>query len=294
MKANLFYPPRNFCALKPPYSDYNSAKFVIIPVSYESTIEIRSGTGDGPKAIIDASEELELYDDELDIDTFNAGIHTLPEVELVMSGPEFMVDRVYQVARDIVADNKIPVLLGGEHSITSGSVKAVREKYKNLSVLQLDAHADLRDSYLSIKYSHACVMRRVLEICPVVQVGLRSISYEDIQFIRQKELKPVLAETYLTKTKSSIEKIVNNLSDDVYITVDLDVFDPSEMAAVGTPEPGGLHWYEVLAILRAVSKVKRIVGFDVVELCPRDGPHACAFMAAKLAYKIMGYVQHVQ
>ena len=287
MKTNLFYPPRNFGALPPAYSDFEASKVVILPVPYESTVGFRNGTSDGPKAIVDASGELELYDHELDREIYRVGIHTLPEVEPVMSGPEQMIERVYQVTRDLLEFSKMPVMLGGEHSLTVGAVKALREKVENLTVLQLDAHADLREQYLGTKYSHACVMRRVGGLCSIVQAGVRSLSQEENQFIKEHNTNLFYADDLLSQ--ESLLEVVSAMSDDVYITIDLDVFDPSVMAAVGTPEPGGLDWYQVLTLLKTVAHTKRIVGFDLMELCPQEGPLACSFLAAKLAYKLIGY-----
>ena len=240
-------------------------------------------------AIIDASQYLELYDLELDREIYQVGIHTLPEVQTVMSGPEGMVHRVYQVARELLEAGKTIVMLGGEHSLTLGMVRAYQERYKGLSVLQLDAHADLRDEYEGAKYSHACVMRRVWECCPIVQVGIRSLSLEEHRFLQQQRLEPLYMEEF-ARDRDSVAKVVSSLSDDVYITIDLDVLDPAVMSAVGTPEPGGMGWYELVELVRAVSQKKRVVGFDLVELCPREGPISCAFLAAKLAYKVIGYI----
>jgi len=189
----------------------------------------------------------------------------------------------------VLDKNRMLLMLGGEHSLTLGTVKAYREKYEALSVLQLDAHADLRDSYLGTKFSHATVMRRVYELCPIVPVGVRSLSQEEHRFIDEAGLKPFYARD-LISGEVSTRQIVDSLSEEVYITVDLDVLDPSIMSAVGTPEPGGMGWYELLGLLREVARAKQIVGLDLVELCPREGPISCAFLAAKLAYKLIGYI----
>lgn len=289
MSQELFSPPRNFAGISPPYSDWESSRVVVLPVPYDSTTDWRSGARDGPRAIIDASRYLELYDLELKREIYQVGIHTLPEVQPDMTGPENMTRRVYQVARELLDKNKMVLMLGGEHSLTLGMVKAYRERHEALSVLQLDAHADLRDSYLGTKFSHATVMRRVCELCPIVPVGIRSLSEEEYRFISEVGIKPVYAED-LIPTGDSIEHIIATLSNEVYITIDLDVLDPSIMSAVGTPEPGGIGWYELLNLLREVARSKRIVGFDLVELCPDEGPRSCAFLAAKLAYKLIGYI----
>ena len=289
MSEELFSPPRNFAGISPPYSDWESSRVIVLPVPYDSTTDWRSGARDGPRAIIDASRYLELYDLELKREVYQVGIHTLPEVQPDMTGPENMTQRVYQVARELLAKNKTLLMLGGEHSLTLGMVKAYREKYQALSVLQLDAHADLRDSYLGTRFSHATVMRRVHELCPIVPVGIRSLSQEEHRFIGEAGIKPVYANGSIL-TGDSIKQIIASLSDEVYITIDLDVLDPSIMSAVGTPEPGGIGWHELLRLLREVAQSKHIEGFDLVELCPGEGPLSCAFLAAKLAYKLIGYI----
>jgi len=285
MNGELFYPPRNFAALPAQYTDFETSKVVILPIPYDSTTDWRSGARDGPMAIIDASQYLELYDQELDRESHLVGIHTLPELQPSMKGPEQTVQRVYEVARQLIQKGKFVVMLGGEHSLTLGMVRAFKERFDRLSVLQFDAHADLRDEYEDSRYSHACVMRRVLECCPIVQVGLRSLSLEEHRFLSLNQMQPFFAEGLPLDEKA----IVSALTEEVYITIDLDVLDPSIMSAVGTPEPGGLGWYEMLRILRQVAREKQIVGFDLVELCPREGPSSCAFLAAKLAYKLIGY-----
>lgn len=286
MKPENFFPPRAFGSLPTPFTDFASARVVILPIPYDSTTDWRIGSREGPQAIIDASQYLELYDQEMEREIHQVGIHTLPELQPAMGGPEEMVKRVQEVARELIAQGKLPLMLGGEHSLTLGMVKALLEKHPRLSILQLDAHADLRNEYLGTKYSHACIMRRLYELCPIVQVGIHSLSAEESQFIAQQGLKPFYAPPL---APSAINEILQALTPEVYITIDLDVFDPSIMSAVSNPEPGGLTWQEVLNILRQVAEKKKILGFDLVELCPREGPVACAFLAAKLAYKLIGY-----
>ena len=286
MNKELFYTQRNFAALPPQYTEFETSKVVILPIPYDSTTTWRSGSRDGPLAIIDASQHLELYDHELDQESHLVGIHTLHELQPSMKGPEETVMRVHEVASDLIRKDKFVMMLGGEHSLTVGMVKAFREKFDNLSVLQLDAHADLRDAYEDSKYSHACVMRRVLEYCPIVQVGIRSLCEEEHRFLAQNQMQPFFAEGL----PLDVDGIVSALSTDVYVTIDLDVLDPSIMSAVGTPQPGGISWYEILKILRRVAETRRIVGCDLVELCPAEGPPSCAFLAAKLAYKLIGYL----
>jgi agmatinase len=262
---------------------------VVLPVAYDGTAEWHGGARDGPRAIIEASRYLELYDDELDREICEVGIHTLPELPPEMAGPEHMVQRVYEVTRGLLAKDKTVLMLGGEHTLTLGMVRAYREKYPALSVLQLDAHADLRDSYLGTRFSQATVMRRVCELCPIVPVGIRSLSQEEQRFMAEAGIVPFYA-CDLISGEVTNQQIVASLTKEVYLTIDLDVLDPSIMPAVGTPEPGGIGWYQILALLREVARARHIVGFDLVELCPGEGPAACAFTAAKLAYKLVGYI----
>ncbi len=287
MDSQLFYPRRSFAFPPEEYTDFDRSKVVVLPIPYDSTVDWHAGTRDGPNAIIDASHFLEQYDYELEREVYTVGIHTLPQLIPSMKGPEETVERVYQVTRDLLAKDKFVVMLGGEHSLTVGVVRAYRERFDRLSVLQLDAHADLRDEYEGSRFNHACAMRRVVEMCPIVQVGIRSMSADDQDFIRRNKMRPFYAkETPLSEADE--QKIVSSLTDDVYITIDLDVFDPSIMSAVGTPEPGGMGWYEVLRLLKRVAKERHIVGFDVVELAPHEGPAACTYLAARLTYKLIG------
>jgi agmatinase len=282
-----FLPQRVFAGLEPPYSDLRHAKAVVLPVPYDSTSEWRSGSRHGPQAIIDASEYLELYDLELDREIYKVGISTLPRVETLLGNPQDMIDRVYKMVGDLIQREKFVVLLGGEHSLSLGAVRAFKEAFPTLSVLQLDAHADLRDEYLGTKYGQACVMRRILEVCPICQVGVRSLSWEEKQFSTQKKLKSLYMSDLVSNT-ASIDQIMDSLSQDVYITIDVDVLDPSIMPAVGTPEPDGMSWRQILDIVESVTLRKHVVGFDLMEFCPAEGSHSCAFLLAKLAYKLIG------
>lgn len=291
MDSSLFHPPLTFAAVPPPYGELEGARCVVLPVPYDSTTEWRGGSRDGPMAIIDASQYLEHYDLELDWEPYLVGIHTLPELEPSFAGPEPTIERVRAVVSELAAQDKLVAMLGGEHSITVGAVRALVERHPSLSVLQLDAHADLRSEYMGTPYSHACVMRRVVESCPIVPVGIRSMSIEERDFISQQGIEPFIA-SGAPMTQGELSSIVRSLSGEVYITVDLDVFDPSLMPAVGTPEPGGLGWHQVLDIVRLVAGERLIVGFDIVELCPAEGQHACAYLAARLAYKLIGYALH--
>lgn len=284
MRPELFYPPRIFGAIPSHYANFESSRVVVLPVPYDSTTSYRSGARDGPQAIIDASQNLELYDPELDREVYRVGIHTLPEMEPLMSSPQDTIQRLYQVVKDLAERDKMVALLGGEHSLTLGAVTAFKERFPNLSVLALDAHADLRDEYLGTRYSHACVLRRVWELCPLLLVGLRSLSLEERRFVTEQAL-----DKFSPGELEQARARISALSPFVYITIDLDVLDPAIMSAVGTPEPGGLGWREVLGLLQAAAQGRRIVGFDLTEFSPREGPISCAFLASKLAYKLMGY-----
>jgi agmatinase len=264
---------------------------VIVPVPYDSTSEWRSGSRRGPQAIIDASQYLELYDLELDRETYKIGISTLPRIAPLLSSPQDMIDRVCKVVEGLIQKEKFVVLLGGEHSLSLGAVRAFKEAFPRLSVLQLDAHADLRDEYLGTKYGQACVMRRIFELCPISQVGVRSLSWEEKQFLSQTKLTPFYMSN-LESSAASIDKIVDSLSEDVYVTIDVDVLDPSIMPAVGTPEPDGMSWRQILDIVERVALHKHVVGFDLMEFCPAEGPSSCAFLLAELAYKLIGCACH--
>ena len=283
----MFLPQRVFAGLTPPYSNLQQSNTVILPVPYDATSEWRSGSRHGPQAIIDASQYLELYDLELDREIYKVGICTLPEVEPLFKGPQDMIDRVYEVTKDLIQKGKFIVLLGGEHSLSLGAVRAFKEAFPGLSVLQLDAHADLRNEYLGTKYGQACVMRRIFELCPISQVGVRSLSWEEKQFLTQNKLTPFYMSD-LASNKTSVNEIVDSLSKDIYITIDVDVLDPSIIPATGTPEPDGMSWRQVLDIIESVALHKHVVGFDLMEFCPVEGLSSCAFLLAKLAYKLIG------
>ena len=258
---------------------YGRSRFVVLPCPHEATTTYGRGTKKGPAAILAAAQAVEWFDEELGYEPYHKG--------WVYTGRSLNVRSLKSAVAKILDDGKIPVVLGGEHSLTPVVVEAVAQKYKRLSVLQLDAHADLRDSYEGRKDSHACALRRVLEICPAVQAGLRSLSVEEWEWARKTGQ---IAKMHFAPKLEETAKIVGQLRKDVYITIDVDVFDPSVMPATGTPEPGGLFWYELLDILKAVCASKNVVGFDVVELSPRQGDIASDFTVAKLIYKLMGLI----
>lgn len=274
------------------YTGFKKAKVVILQAPYEKTATYKKGTVKGPSAIIDASKKMELFDDELNQETYKIGIHTMEPMAVENMEPEAMVDSVYKATLDVLKANKFPVMLGGEHSVSIGAVKAFKEVYPNISVLHLDAHYDLRDEYFGSKFNHGCVARRISEMCPIVQTGTRSLSKEEKEFLASQANGRVKTVNVYDILEMPLWKdvISNSLSENVYISIDLDAFDPSLMPAVGTPEPGGLGWYETLDLLRNVSKDKKIVGFDVVELCPIKDQIASDFLAAKLVYRLLGYI----
>lgn len=262
------------------------SKIIIQPVPYDGTSTWMKGADKGPNAIIEASQALELYDIETDSEVYKNGIH-IATPRLDLSDPARMVQSVKQATKKWLEKDKFVVTLGGEHSITAGIVPAYREKYDDLSVLQLDAHADLRDEYQGSRYNHACVMARVKEVCPLVQVGIRSMTSAEKWKTDDKKL---FLASDLVKDPGIFKKIPRLLTRNVYLTIDLDVFDPSIMPSTGTPEPGGLGWYEVLQFVKDLSQKVNIVGMDVVELCPDGRNKAPDFLAAKLIYKILSYI----
>ncbi|MBN2250628.1 MAG: agmatinase [Candidatus Altiarchaeota archaeon] len=279
--------PFNYGGLEANFSDYGKSRYVVLPVPYERTTTYGKGAAKGPRAIIDASCNMELYDEELDMNMAEEGIATIEPLAADVP-PEEMVDLVRDACARILSDGKFPVVLGGEHSISLGAVLACKEFYPELSVLQLDAHADLRDSYGGSKHSHACVMKRIREHVPAVQAGIRSLSDEESVLVREFE-DDVFYAMYMME-KDLTKNIVDRLGKDVYVTFDVDFFDPSIMPSTGTPEPGGFGWYDALKILRRVMKERNVAGFDAVELAPNPLNKAPDFTVAKLVYKMMGYV----
>jgi len=279
----------NFGNLPPSLRDPESSFVRIIPIPYEATTTYRKGTTHAPQSIIQASANLELWDEELSVEPCRAGICTFPPLICSSSGPEVAVREIYRYVKKIFDPSKLHIFLGGEHSITCGIVKALSEKIPSLSVLQLDAHADMRDSYMGSPYNHACVMRRVAELVSFVQLGLRSFSKEEAEFMKEKNFPFQTSNEIITEDKW--KKIVeDNLSEQVYLTIDVDVLDPSIMPSVGTPEPGGIDWWKILEILKYVAGCKKIVGVDVVEFCPLPGIGAPDFLVARLIYKLIGYI----
>ena len=272
----------------PTTTTFDDARVVILPIPLDRTTSYVPGTRNGPREILVASSHMELWDEETERDVSSLGICTLPEMELPFPTMDEVMREIRRVAAELVSRGKFPVVLGGEHSITAPVVAAVAAQYKGLSVLQIDAHADLRDSFMGTPHNHACAMRRTLEHARGTQVGIRSLSAEEAA------AAPALPTTIfydfnMRQDADWIDRVVDSLSEDVYITIDCDGFDPAIMPAVGTPEPGGLSWYEGLALLRRVIERRRVVGCDIVELCPMPGNIAPSFLCARLLYKILTY-----
>ena len=287
MSDERFFPRTSFVAPPEEYASYERARVVVLPVPYDSTTTARAGARDGPAAIIAASVDMELYDVGLGYEPYRWGIHTLPELAPASGNAELTINRIEEVVGELLGDGKFVVTLGGEHTVAVGSARAHAARIAGLSVLAIDAHADMRDSYLDSKYNHACTLRRISEAAPVTQVGLRSAEAEEAGHIRERGFAYYPPQVF-RRMGNAPREIIDRLSQNVYITIDLDGFDPAQMSAVGTPEPGGLFWDEVVEFLAIVAAQRRIVGFDVTELAPDEGPRSCAQMAAKLTYRLIG------
>jgi agmatinase len=267
------------------YRDPASARVAIIPVPYDATSSWVKGADRGPAAILEASANVENYDIESDSEPYKVGIFTDKPI-LEKSSPEKMVAAVEKRITEHLSADRFPIVLGGEHSVSIGAIKAQAKRHKKLTVLQLDAHSDLRAEYHGSRFSHACVMASARELCPAVQVGIRSMDV--CEKSRLKKSNVFFAEEIHGK-RGWFNKAASLLEGNVYVTIDLDVFDPSIMPSTGTPEPGGLGWYEVLDLLRLVFRKANVTGFDVVEMCPNPANKSPDFLAAKLIYKLISY-----
>ena len=267
---------------------FDEAAVVILPCPVDRTTSYVGGTRNGPHEILQASSHMELWDDEMKTDVHAVGIYTLPEMELPFGEMAPLMDEIERVAYEIVGRDKFLVTIGGEHSITPPLVSATARKYPGLSVLQIDAHADMRDSYMGTIHNHACAMRRSLQYASVTQVGIRSLSTEEAEVLPKLNSR-VFYDADMRKDPKWIDAVVESLADDVYLTIDVDGMDPAIMPATGTPEPGGLSWPEITRLLRATAERRRIVGADIVELSPIPGMIAPNFLCAKLIYKLLTY-----
>ncbi len=265
--------------------NYQESEIVIVPVPYDETSTWMKGADKGPDAILNASVNLEFYDIETASEAHLKGIYTVPPI-LQKESPESLTEDVYYRILTLLSEKKFPVIIGGNHTVSIGSVKAFSEFYYDLSVLQLDAHSDLRQEYEGSKLNHACAMARARESAPIVQVGIRSMSAEELPFVERERM---FYSHELYNDKNLYKKAIDKLSENVYITIDLDVFDPSLLPSTGTPEPGGPAYFELMHFLRDVIKNRNVVGFDVVELCPSETNKAPDFIAAKIIYQLLSY-----
>ena len=284
-------PPENFGGVPEEHSRYESSRAVIFPIPLART-PTHHGMDKGPSAILAASRNLELYDEELQIEPYKEiGIHTLPPIDTMDGTLDEVITELFTAECALLDDGKFSVALGGEHSLTPPLVSALSKKYKNLSVLHLGAHAALRREYQGNPANRACSMRRVTEVCHAVQVGIRSLSAEEAHELPDLPTKIYWAKDIVrAPLKSWIATVLADISASVYLTISVEVFDPVIVPATSRPEPGGLDWYQVTSLLRAVAGHKKIVGMDVVDLAPQAGHHASDALAAKLIYKCLGYV----
>jgi agmatinase len=273
----------NFGGLPEEYSNQENSAIAILPVPFDGTSTWVKGADKGPDAILSASANMELYDIETGTEVFLRGIYTDTPV-MEKTDPDLMVDEVFKRIIGLLQKEKFPVVIGGEHSVSIGSIRAFADHFPGISVLQLDAHSDLRDEYEGSANNHACVMARALEVASVVQVGIRSMDSGELHAMDQSR---VFFAHRIRNNDGWMDKAIDMLSDKVYLTIDLDVFDPSIMPSTGTPEPGGMEWYQCLHFLEKVISRKELVGFDVVELCPSGSNKAPDFLAAKLIYRIL-------
>jgi len=279
MKTNTY------AAIPQKYGVLETSKIVLIPVPYDGTSTWGKGADKGPDAFLEASENMELYDIETGTEVYKQGIY-LADAVTENSSPEAMVEAVYKTTKDYIKKNKFVTLFGGEHSISIGSIRAFNDCFDNLTVLHIDAHADLRKEYEGTKCNHACAVYEASQTTNLVQVGIRSMDVTETTVMDEE--KTFFAHD-MAKDDYWMDKAVEMLGENVFITFDLDAFDPSIMPSTGTPEPGGLFWYETLDFLKMVFEEKNVVGFDIVELCPNENERSSDFLAAKLYYKMLSY-----
>lgn len=276
---------KNYAGISDEFAQLEKSKIILIPVPYDGTSTWGKGADKGPDAFLEASENMEMYDIETDSEVYRQGIHlTAPITE--NSSPEAMVNEVHSITKDFIKRNKFVTLFGGEHSISIGSIRAFNECFDNLTVLHIDAHADLRESYEGTKYNHACAVYEANQTTNLVQVGIRSMDI--IEKTLMDDDKTFFAHD-MVNDEYWTDKVIEAMTENVFITFDLDAFDSSIMPSTGTPEPGGLLWYETLEFLKQVFEDKNVVGFDIVELCPNKNEKSSDFLAAKLYYKMLSY-----
>lgn len=276
---------KTYAGIPEEFAKLEQAKVVLIPVPYDGTSTWQKGADKGPQAFLDASENMELYDIETDTEVYQQGVF-LADAVTENSSPEAMVDAVHQATKRYIKKNKFVTIFGGEHSISIGTIRAFNEMFPSLTVLQLDAHADLRKEYEGSKCNHACAVYEASQTTNLIQIGIRSM--DAIEKTVMDEEKTYFAHE-MVEDSTWMDSAIDQMTDNVFITIDLDVFDPSIMPSTGTPEPGGLLWYETLDFLRQVFEEKNVVGFDIVELCPNKDEKSSDFLVAKLYYKMLSY-----
>ncbi len=289
--------PHNFLGLDESASDFDRARAVILPVPYEATTSFGGGTRSGPAAIIEASRYIELYDQELDAEPYEVGVATLPALELTGAGPAEAIAELRSAYDKLLdaAEGKFIITLGGEHSISSAPILAWADRLQSqgsgrpFTVLQVDAHTDLRPEYEGSPYSHASVMSRVQDRANIVAVGIRALTREERELARNSDNIHLFLADDIHEGDAWIDDVLARLEGDVYITFDVDGFDPSLVPSTGTPEPGGLQWYPTMKLLRRVFRERNVVACDIVELAPIPGFAASDFLVAKLVYKMIGY-----
>ncbi len=281
-----------FLNLTPPYSSRDQARWFLIPAPFDASTCYRPGARFGPQAIIEASTQMELLDEELLFEPYKVGIHTTHPLEPVLD-PEKMAELVKKEVSKAIDQGKMVCTLGGDHSVSIGSITAFFKAFGPLNIIQFDAHLDLRETYQGSRFSHACVMKRVWDLGNPIQVGIRSFSEEELNFLKKTGAKPIFAKDIFSEPQGSIDSVIKSLDKSLptYITIDLDCLDPSVMPAVGTPEPGGMSWYILVNFLQTIISNSNIVGFDCVELSPVPGINFPEFTAARLIYKVIGYCQ---
>jgi len=283
--------PMNFGGIaEEEFSSFDKSRIIVWPVSYEGTVSYGGGTGRGAEAIIDASRNMELYEDETDAEVYKLGIHTVAESPAI-DPPERMMNSLYDRANQLIGSGKFVAMIGGEHSVSAPVIRAHAEKYPNLSILQIDAHADLRDTYDGTPYSHASIMARVVKDLkiPAVQVGIRSISAEEARDLDELPTRIFWARDIVGRD-DWWDDAVEGLTENVYLTIDIDGLDPSLVSATGTPEPGGLGWYDAIGLIRTLARNRNVVGMDLTEYSYVEGQSASAFLCAKLIYKTLAFV----
>lgn len=276
---------RTYAGISQQYASLETSKIVLIPVPYDGTSTWQKGADKGPDAFLDASENMELYDIETETEVYKQGIY-LADAITEKSSPEAVVDKVHTAVKDYILRNKFVTIFGGEHSISIGTIRAFNECFDNLTVLHIDAHADLRKEYEGSRCNHACAVYEASQTTNLIQVGIRSMDVAETTVMDRE--KTWFAHEMATDDYW-MDKVLEAMGENVFITFDLDALDPSIMPSTGTPEPGGLLWYETMEFLRQVFTEKNVVGFDIVELCPRSEEKSSDFLAAKLYYKMLSY-----